>query len=206
MKNLIKKINWKKCNGLVPAIIQNANNNMVLMLGYMNKESLTKTLENKNVWFYSKTRKRLWMKGETSGNILNVMDIKLDCDKDVLLIKARPFGPTCHNGNYSCFKERKKIKQLELFKLFETIQDRKEKMPKKSYTTSLFKEGLNKILLKVAEEALEVVQAAQKQTKRRLIEETVDLIYHLFVLLVGKKISLTDIKNEINKRQKTKKG
>ncbi len=202
MKNLTKKINWEKGGDLVPAIIQDADTMAVLMLGYMNKESLNKTLSTKRVWFYSRTKKRLWMKGEKSKNVLNVLEIKLDCDNDSLLIKAKPSGPTCHTGDYSCFSESKNNVKSELYELFKTIQGRKEKMPKKSYTTSLFQEGLNKISLKVAEEALEVIQAADKETKKRLTEETVDLIYHLFVLLVDKKINLSEIEDEIKKRQK----
>ncbi|MEK7161743.1 MAG: bifunctional phosphoribosyl-AMP cyclohydrolase/phosphoribosyl-ATP diphosphatase HisIE [Patescibacteria group bacterium] len=199
MKNLIKKVNWTKGQGLVPAVIQDANTSAVLMLGYMNKESFAKTLKTKKVWFYSRSKQRLWMKGETSKNILNIVDIKLDCDNDAILIKAKPVGPTCHTGAYSCFKESKD--QNALVTLFNTIQDRKNKMPKNSYTTSLFKAGLDKISLKVAEEALEVVHAAQKQTQLRLTEEAVDLFYHLFVLLVQKNVSLEDVQNEIIKRR-----
>jgi phosphoribosyl-AMP cyclohydrolase / phosphoribosyl-ATP pyrophosphohydrolase len=199
MKNLIKKVNWTKGQGLVPAVIQDADTSAVLMLGYMNKESFAKTLKTKKVWFYSRSRQRLWMKGETSKNILNLVDIKLDCDNDAILIKAKPVGPTCHTGAYSCFKENSDSNKL--LELYGVIQERKLKMPKKSYTASLFKAGLDKISLKVAEEALEVVHAAQKQTKTRLIEETVDLIYHLFVLLTEKDISFKDITDEIDKRR-----
>lgn len=200
MKNLIKKIDWGENNDLVPAIIQDADTSAVLMLGYMNKQSLAKTLKAKKVWFYSRSKKRLWLKGETSKNFLDLIDAKTDCDGDTLLIKARPVGPTCHKGDYSCFGESKKIDALS--ELFKTIRDRKEKMPKKSYTTSLFKAGLDKISLKVAEEALEVVHAAQKQTKKRLVEETADLIYHLFVLLASKNIEIYQISKEIKKRGK----
>lgn len=199
MKNLITKIDWGKNNGLVPAIIQDADTNAVLMLGFMSKESLANTLKTKKIWFYSRSKKRLWMKGETSRNILNLVSIRPDCDNDALLIKAKPAGPTCHTGDYSCFKEKPKAD--ELAELFKVIQQRKVTMPKNSYTASLFKEGLDKIYLKVAEESLEVVQAAQKQTKTRLIEETVDLLYHLFVLLVEKNVSMEDVNKEIEKRK-----
>jgi phosphoribosyl-ATP pyrophosphohydrolase/phosphoribosyl-AMP cyclohydrolase len=201
MKKLTEKIDWKKSNGLVPAIIQDADTGAVLMLGYMNKESLNKTLATKRVWFYSRTKKRLWMKGEKSKNILSVLDIKLDCDDDSLLIKVEPAGPTCHTGDYSCFREDKITAKSELSELFKIIQNRKAKMPEKSYTASLFKEGLDKMSLKVAEESLEVIHAAQKQTKKRLVEETVDLLYHLFVLLAAKKINLSEVEDEIKKRQ-----
>lgn len=200
MKNLIKQIDWSKNNGLVPAIVQDASTNSILMLGYMNKQALAKTLQTKQVWFYSRSRKCLWQKGETSGNFLNLESIKADCDRDVLLVRAQPVGPTCHTGAYSCFGE-KPMKNI-LTELFRAISERKKNMPKGSYTVSLLKAGTEKISLKVAEEALEVIQAANKQTKRRLAEETVDLLYHLFVLLVDKKVDLTEIEAEIKKRKK----
>lgn len=200
MKNISAKVDWKKGDGLVPAIIQDADTSAVLMLGFMNRESLVKTLKTGNVWFYSRTGKRLWMKGETSKNILRVVRVKLDCDRDTLLILARPAGPTCHTGSYSCFKEKRS--EQEFSRLFMLIESRKKSPSAKSYTTSLFQAGVDKMSLKVAEEALEVVHAAQKQTKKRLIEETADLFYHLFVLLVGKGIKLCDIENELQQRRK----
>ena len=196
----LKKINWEKSNGLVPAIVQDSKTNLVLMLGYLNKEALTKTLATKKVWFYSRTKERLWMKGETSGNFLTALAIKFDCDGDTLLIKAAPNGPTCHTGRTTCFNEKENSPPL--LELFGLIADRKKKLPKKSYTTSLFNSGLDKILLKVAEESMEVVHAASKQTRKRLTEETVDLIYHLFVLLAEKNISIDEINAEIIKRRK----
>jgi len=198
MKNLIKQINWQRGNGLVPAIVQDDTSGTVLMLGYMNRQSLTKTLKSKKVWFYSRSKKRLWMKGETSGNILKLVTIKIDCDSDALLAKVNAAGPTCHTSNYSCFKESEIMSPLK--GLFQVIGDRKNEMPKNSYTSSLFKKGVDKICLKVAEEALEVIQAAQKQTKARLAEEAADLVYHLFVLLAEKKLTLLDIEKEIKKR------
>ena len=195
----IKKIDWKKVDGLIPAIIQDPSTGLVLMLGYMNREALKKTIGTGRVWFYSRTRKKLWMKGETSENTLTVQEIKLDCDNDTLLVKAIPQGPICHTGDLTCFSETPSDSIRELFS---TIINRKEKLPKSSYTTSLFKAGLDKISLKVAEESLEVVQAAQKQTKTRLIEETVDLIYHLFVLLAEKNVALKEVESEIKKRSK----
>lgn len=196
----IKKINWEKVGGLAPAIIQDSSTGLVLMLGYMNKEALAKTMQTGLVWFYSRTKKRLWMKGETSKNTLNVLNIKLDCDNDTLLIKALPKGPICHTGDMTCFSEIPKNDSIR--DLFATIIDRKKKLPKNSYTTSLFKAGLDKISLKVAEESLEVVHAAQKQTQKRLIEETTDLLYHLFVLLAEKSVSLEQVESEIKKRNK----
>lgn len=196
----IKKINWEKVNGLVPAIVQDTSTGLVLMLGYMNQEALTKTIQTGFVWFYSRTKKRLWKKGETSGNTLKVLKIKLDCDNDTLLIKALPKGPICHTGELTCFSETSINSPIR--DLFTTIISRKNKLPKGSYTTSLFKAGLDKISLKVAEESLEVVHAAQKQTQKRLVEETTDLLYHLFVLLAEKGVTLEQVEFEIKKRSK----
>lgn len=195
-----KKINWKKINDLVPAIIQDASTGLVLMLGYMNQEALKKTMKTGFVWFYSRTKKRLWMKGEISKNTLTVLDIKLDCDNDTLLIKVSPQGPTCHTGNITCFSEIPENDPVR--DLLATIISRRKRLPKNSYTTLLFKAGLDKISLKVAEESLEVIQAAQKGTEKQLIGETVDLLYHLFVLLVEKGISLEQVESEIKKRSK----
>ncbi len=200
MNVVIKKINWDKNGGLVPAVIQDANTDTVLMLGYMSKQSLAKTLKTKKVWFFSRSKQRLWMKGETSGNILRLVNISTDCDSDTLLVKAKPTGPACHTGKYSCFGEN--INTDELSGLFNIIADRKKQMPKNSYTTSLFKEGLYKICSKVAEESGEVIKAATKETKNRLIEESVDLLYHMFVLLVQKGIIYKDLEREIKKRKK----
>ena len=196
----IANIDWEKGEGLVPAIVQDANTNAVLMLGYMNEESLARTMKTKKVWFYSRSKKRLWMKGEVSKNILSVVTISVDCDGDSLLIKAKPSGPTCHTGDYSCFGEKE---GMEMFsELFGVIEDRKKNAPKNSYTAFLFKGGVPAISQKVEEEALEVIQAAKKETKQRLIEEAVDLFYHTFVLLVQKKITLGDIGKEMRKRRK----
>ena len=193
-------IDWKKGEGLVPAVVQDADTGAVLMLGYMNRESLAKTVKTGNVWFYSRSKKRLWMKGEVSKNVLSVVEISVDCDGDSLLVKAKPSGPTCHTGDYSCFGEEK---GAELFsELFGVIEDRKKNAPKNSYTAFLFKGGVPAISQKVEEEALEVIQAAKKETKQRLIEEAVDLFYHTFVLRVQKKISLADIGKEMRKRRK----
>jgi phosphoribosyl-ATP pyrophosphohydrolase/phosphoribosyl-AMP cyclohydrolase len=195
----MKKINWKKMNGLVPAIIQDADSSTILMLGYMNRESLTKTRKTKKVWFYSRSKKRLWMKGETSGNTLALVDIKTDCDGDALLVKAKPLGPTCHTGSDSCFED---TAGTILERLFSIVSDRKQKPRSGSYTTSLFRAGLNSILLKVAEESLEIVHAAQKQTRERVIEETADLLFNLCVLLVEKEISIEDLRKEMRSREK----
>lgn len=201
MKEIINKINWEKVNNLVPAIIQDISNNEVLMLGYMNKEAIEKTFETKKIHFFSRTKNRIWMKGEESKNYLNLVDFSLDCDEDTILIKVEPVSPTCHKGNYSCFGEKKDSIQnfIDLFKL---IQKRKNDLPENSYTTSLFKDGEDQICAKIKEEALEVIQSIKKETKQRLIEESSDLIYHLFVALVEKNVLLKDILRELDKRNK----
>ncbi len=200
MKNIINKINWQKVNGLIPAIIQDIDSNCVLMLGYMNREALDQTLKTENVWFYSRTRQKLWQKGENSGNILKFESMELDCDNDTLLVKVKAPVNTCHLDRYSCFKGEKLKGFNKLDELFALVKSRKELLPEDSYTVKLFDEGLNKICVKVAEEFGEVIKAATKETKQRLIEESVDLIYHLFVLLVEKDIQIKDIEIEIQKR------
>lgn len=200
MKINTNKINWKKVDGLLPAVVQDSETGTVLMLGYMNKAALAKTKKTGFVWFYSRTKKRLWKKGETSGNTLRVAEVRLDCDNDSLLVSAIPIGPVCHTGNISCFW--KNVETDAIRKLFATIESRKKEMPEGSYTTSLFKAGLDRIALKVAEESLEVVHAARKETKKRLIEESVDLLYHLFVLLAAQNATLENITAEISRRVK----
>ncbi|TAK58835.1 bifunctional phosphoribosyl-AMP cyclohydrolase/phosphoribosyl-ATP diphosphatase HisIE [Patescibacteria group bacterium] len=197
-KELVREMNWEKVGGLVPAIIQDTENGLVLMLGYMNEEALRRTLDTGFVWFYSRTRKTLWKKGETSGNVLSVEDIRVDCDNDTVLVKARPTGPVCHTGDTTCFKEEATRNELSL--LFGVLEQRKRDLPKGSYTTKLFEAGLDRIALKVAEESLEVIQAATKETRERTIEETTDLLYHLFVLLIEKNVTLRDVEKELQNR------
>lgn len=190
----------KREKGLIPAIIQDNRGGTVLMLGYMNRAALRGTFETKKVWFYSRSKKRLWMKGETSGNILKFVSVKFDCDRDAILIKVRPTGPVCHRGSFSCFRERIAPGLFE--ELYEVILSRKKSLPKGSYTASLFQKGLNKICAKVKEESGEVIRAAKKESKKRLIEESVDLIYHLLVLLASKKIAFSKFLLEMRKRRK----
>lgn len=202
-KNILKQVNWKKMNNLIPAIIQDSNGLRVLMLGYMNEESLKKTLKDKKVWFYSRSRQRLWQKGEKSGNLLKVENIFIDCDNDTLLITVKPAGPVCHTGEKDCFGIGDKWFGLEAFAaLFELIEKRKKLMPECSYTTSLFKEGLNKICAKIGEESGEVIKAATKETKGRLVSESVDLMYHLFVACVQRDVGIEEIFSEMRKREK----
>lgn len=195
------KLNFKKLNGLIPSIVQDSETMQVLMLGFMNKEAYEKTLKSGKVTFWSRTKKRLWEKGETSGKYLEVIKIKTDCDNDTLLILARPKGPTCHTGKYSCFGN-KENSTLFLNELFTLIKDRKKRRPKNSYTTSLFDKGLNEMVKKVGEESVEVIIAAKSETKKRLTEESGDLLYHLLVLLAEKKVDLDEVIAKLIKRYK----
>lgn len=194
----IAKIDFEKMGGLIPAIIQDSQSLEVLMLGFMNNEALEKTMADGKVTFFSRSKDRLWQKGESSGNFLNVVDMNVDCDQDTILIMAKPEGPTCHRGERSCFGESK----FDLLQLFQLISERKKEMPSGSYTTSLFEEGLEKILSKVEEESEEVTRAARFEGKQRLIEESCDLLYHLFVLLSNEEIAMEDISQELKKRHK----
>lgn len=188
-------------NGLVPAIIQDAGTKNVLMLGYMNKEAYDKTVETNKVTFYSRTRKCLWTKGETSGNFLNVVSIQNDCDNDTLLIKVVPEGPVCHTGTDTCWGEKNETNPLLfLTELQDFIEKRHEEMPEGSYTTSLFKDGLNRMAQKVGEEALEAVIEAVNGTDDRLIYEASDMFYHLIVLLTSKNLRIEDVAEELRKR------
>jgi phosphoribosyl-ATP pyrophosphohydrolase/phosphoribosyl-AMP cyclohydrolase len=200
MRTLRSQLDWKKGNGLIPAIIQDGETGLVLMLGYMNEEALERTIESRKVWFYSRSKRRLWMKGETSGNTLELVDMRADCDHDTLLIKALPKGPTCHTGSVSCFGG---TDTQEIFsELYTVLQDRKQTMPDGSYTTALLKEGLRKICAKVDEESGEVIHAAKHESKKRMIEESVDLLYHLFVLLVHKEVRFSELAGEVRRRRK----
>lgn len=200
MNDVQHKLDWKKGNGLIPTIIQDGVTGVVLMLGYMNKDALKKTLETKKVWFYSRSKRRLWMKGETSGNTLEFINMKADCDNDALLIKALPQGPTCHTGSTSCFNEGKSYDILS--RLYAVLMERKRNMPEGSYTAKLFREGLDRICEKVSEESEEVIYAAKKESKRRTIEESVDLLYHLFVLLVQEEVDFAELLQEVMRRRR----
>lgn len=194
-------IDFQKCGGLVPAIIQDAQTKTVLMLGYMNEESLRKTQETGLVTFFSRSRQCLWTKGETSGNYLHVVSIKSDCDNDTLLIQANPDGPTCHTGTDTCWGEENKPNPLLfLSELSDFIEKRHEEMPEGSYTTSLFKDGLNRMAQKVGEEALELVIEATNGTNDRLIYEGSDMLYHLIVLLTSKGLRIEDMAMELMER------
>jgi len=189
---------------IIPAIIQNKKSKKILMQGWMNKESFDKTIETKKVWFFSRSKDRLWQKGESSENFLNVEQIKLDCDNDSILIQVTPEGPTCHTLNESCFdNELDKNKQDSDFSLEileEIIETRKTEMPDNSYTTYLFNEGIKKITKKLGEEASEVIIASLAEKRSDVIYESADLIYHLLVLLANEDISLEEIVNELSSR------
>mgnify|MGYP003500392659 CR=1 FL=1 len=196
-------IDFDKMNGLVPAIIQDAETKNVLMLGYMNREAYDKTVETGKVTFFSRTKNRLWTKGETSGNFLNVVSIKNDCDNDSLLIQVRPDGPVCHTGTDTCWGETNEVSPLMfLSELQDFIEKRHEEMPEGSYTTSLFKDGLNRMAQKVGEEAVETVIEATNGTEEGFIYEASDLIYHLIVLLTSKGLRIETLGNELKKRHK----
>lgn len=195
------EIDFGKMNGLVPAIIQDASTKNVLMLGFMNKEAYDKTVETERVTFYSRSRNCLWTKGETSGNFLNIVSIENDCDNDTLLIKVNPEGPVCHKGTDTCWGEsNEKNPLLFLTYLQDFINKRHEEMPEGSYTTSLFKDGLNRMAQKVGEEALEAVIEAVNGSDERLVYEASDMLYHLIVLLAGKGLRIEDVAAELQKR------
>ncbi len=197
------KIDFTKSNGLVPAIIQDAKTKAVLMLGYMNEEAFAKTKESGKVTFFSRTKNRLWTKGEESGNFLNVVDIKIDCDNDTLLIKANPVGPTCHTGTDTCWAEKSETSPTEfLAYLEETIQNRKNNPSEKSYTSQLLAKGINKVAQKVGEEAVEIVIEAKDDNKELFLGEAADLMYHYIVLLAAKGYKLEDVVKVLRERHK----
>ncbi|MBS3811002.1 MAG: bifunctional phosphoribosyl-AMP cyclohydrolase/phosphoribosyl-ATP diphosphatase HisIE [Halanaerobiales bacterium] len=215
MNNKLKVINNNVSlkfddRGLIPAIVQDVDTRQVLMLAYMNQVSFKRTLETGETHFYSRSRQELWHKGGTSGNIQKVEEIFYDCDRDTLLILVDPAGPACHTDNTSCFYRKmaekqayqeKETAQDEIIELlYQLIVDRKHQLPEGSYTTYLFEEGLDKILKKVGEETAEVIIAAKNKAKKELVYETVDLIYHLLVLLVDKKVSLKEVEEELTNR------
>lgn len=206
-------INFDKTQGLVPAIIQDADTRQVLMLGYMNKEAYDITVKTGKVTFWSRSRQTLWTKGETSGNFLNVVDIKNDCDKDTLLVRVHPTGPVCHTGTDTCWGEKNTpVKEqataaematnplLFLSELQDFIEERHRRMPEGSYTTSLFRDGQNRMAQKVGEEALELVIEAVNGTDERMIYEGSDMIYHLIVLMTSKGLRIEQLAAELMER------
>lgn len=196
------QLDFQKMGGLVPAIVQDSYTAKVLMLGFMNEEAYRATVETGKVTFYSRSRQCLWTKGETSGHYLQVVSMAADCDCDALLIKAIPHGPVCHTGSDTCWGEKNETNILFLSYLQDFIVRRHEEMPEKSYTTSLFKAGVNRMAQKVGEEAVETVIEATNGTDDRLIYEASDLIYHLIVLLTSKGHRIEELAEELKKRHK----
>ena len=196
----VKKLDWEKTDGLIPAIVQDDGSGRVLMLGFMSPEALEKTLKTQLVTFWSRSRKSLWTKGETSGNHLRLKKISHDCDADALLVVVEPEGPCCHRGSLSCFASDDEFAGLEFLGYLERlIADRRREMPPDSYTTELFTRGLSQIAKKVGEEAIEVVLSASEE-KQRSIEETADLLYHLLVFLNQREVALGEVIEELKNR------
>lgn len=194
------ELDFEKMNGLIPAIIQDNYTQKVLMLGFMNKEAYEKTMETGKVTFFSRTKNRLWTKGEESGNFLHVVSVKADCDNDTLLIMVHPEGPVCHKGTDTCWRDKNEQDIMFLKELQDFIDRRRQEMPEKSYTTSLFNSGVNKMAQKVGEEAVETILEACNGTDERLIYEGADLLYHLIVLLTYKGYRIEDLARELKER------
>ena len=202
MNEAIMQLDFDKMGGLVPAIIQDDMTQKVLMLGFMNPEAVRKTIDTGRVTFFSRTKGRLWTKGEESGHFLLVKSIRKDCDNDTLLIKAHPCGPVCHTGVDTCFGETNRDDMAFITYLQDFIEQRKAEMPEGSYTTSLFNSGVNRMAQKVGEEAVETVIEATNGSDERLIYEASDLLYHLIVLLTSKGYRIEDLARELKKRHK----
>jgi phosphoribosyl-ATP pyrophosphohydrolase/phosphoribosyl-AMP cyclohydrolase len=190
-------------DGLMPAIVQDYRTREVLTVAYMNAEALRLTLERRETWFWSRSRNELWHKGETSGNYQTVIDARLDCDSDALLVDVEPQGPACHTGSYSCFGVEPRI-ETTLSSLYSLVAGRFKERPAGSYTTKLFDAGIDAIVQKVGEEAVETVIAAKNTEPRRVVEETSDLLYHLIVMLVARGVTLEAIEHELAQRHQSK--
>lgn len=192
-------IKFDKNTGLVPVIIQDYLNLKVLMLGYMNQDAFDKTLQEKRVTFFSRSKNRLWTKGESSGNFLELMDWKLDCDNDTILIKAKPLGPTCHKGTTTCFAEE--TDKGFLYELQQTISDKIDNNDENSYTNELYKRGINKVAQKVGEEAVELVIEAKDDNDELFLNEAADLLYHYLILLKAKGFTIEDVEKILKSRR-----
>jgi phosphoribosyl-ATP pyrophosphohydrolase/phosphoribosyl-AMP cyclohydrolase len=201
-KNILEKADFEKGGGLIPAVVQDADTGKVLMLGYMNKKAMKQTLKTGLVTFYSRSKKALWQKGETSGNVLEMKSMDLDCDKDAVLVKATPSGPVCHKGSDSCWNEDNKEAFTYLYELEAVIQHRHKHPVRNSYTNKLLSRDLNKIAQKVGEEAVEVVIEATDVNDDLFKAEIADLIYHLSVLLVKKDVSWHEVMDTLRKRRR----
>jgi phosphoribosyl-ATP pyrophosphohydrolase/phosphoribosyl-AMP cyclohydrolase len=203
-----RSLDWTKSNGLIPAVIQHAADRRVLMVGYMNAEALRQTLASGRVTFFSRSKNRLWVKGETSGNFLDVVEIAVDCDQDTLLIQANPVGPACHLGTDTCFEDGSESEKPSdigfLVQLERIIADRIAAAPDASYTARLWKEGITRMAQKVGEEGVEVALAAATQDEEKLTCESADLLFHLLLLLKSRNRSLADVARELQKRHAVK--
>ena len=204
VQTIAGRIDWNKVDGLVPAIVQDFQSSQVLMMGYMNEAALEKTAETGQVTFFSRTKERLWTKGETSGNVLQLKNMALDCDNDTLLVKVNPIGPTCHLGTTTCFDgdKQEESQMVWLHQLETLLGERKNADPESSYTASLYARGTKRISQKVGEEGVEVALAATSGDKAELVCESADLIYHLLVLLQDQGLSLNDVVNKLKERHK----
>lgn len=204
VSSLAERINWEKVDGLVPAIVQDFQSSQVLMMGYMNQDALAKTGETGQVAFFSRTKQRLWTKGETSGNVLQLVNMQLDCDNDTLLVKVNPIGPTCHTGTTTCWDgdPQEESQMVWLHQLEQLLAARKSADPDSSYTASLYARGTKRISQKVGEEGVEVALAATSGDKAELVCESADLIYHLLVLLQDQGLSMNDVVNKLKERHK----
>ncbi|HCG7365153.1 TPA: bifunctional phosphoribosyl-AMP cyclohydrolase/phosphoribosyl-ATP diphosphatase HisIE [Vibrio parahaemolyticus] len=204
VSSLSERINWEKVDGLVPAIVQDFQSSQVLMMGYMNQDALAKTGETGQVTFFSRTKERLWTKGETSGNVLQLVNISLDCDNDTLLVRVNPIGPTCHTGTTTCWDgdAQEESQMVWLHQLEQLLAARKSADPDSSYTASLYARGTKRISQKVGEEGVEVALAATSGDKAELVCESADFIYHLLVLLQDQGLSMNDVVNKLKERHK----
>lgn len=191
-------------HGLVPAIVQDAHTREVLTLAYMNRESLARTIETGETWFWSRSRNELWHKGATSGNTQQVVSLAADCDNDAVVVLVEPAGPACHTGARSCFELEvsEEVPGSLLHELYELIKSRQRERPEGSYTSYLFDQGLDKILKKVGEESAETIIAAKNDDPKQLVSETADLLYHLLVMLVAREVNLSDVRDELAQRRK----
>jgi phosphoribosyl-AMP cyclohydrolase / phosphoribosyl-ATP pyrophosphohydrolase len=196
----INTLDFKKGNGLLPCIVQDSSTQVVLMLGYMNEEALRKTLAEKKLTFFSRSKQRLWTKGETSGNFLHLVEVVQDCDNDTLLFKAKPAGPACHTGADTCFNEKNEMLGLDF--LENIIQQRKQNPKEGSYTNQLLNSNINKVAQKVGEEAVELVIEAKDNNRELFLGEAADLMYHYLVLLAAKGHSLSDVVSVLKQRHK----
>ena len=204
VSSLAERINWEKVDGLVPAIVQDFQSSQVLMMGYMNQDALAKTGETGQVTFFSRTKQRLWTKGETSGNVLQLVNMQLDCDNDTLLVKVNPIGPTCHLGNTTCWDvdPQEESQMVWLHQLEQLLAARKSADPDSSYTANLYSRGTKRISQKVGEEGVEVALAATSGDKAELVCESADLVYHLMVLLQDQGLSINDVINKLKERHR----